>query len=63
MREGCEGRLDCGSLVEFDCSNRCARGGGGSFGGVKKSGLGREMGMQVLDHYTEWKTVYMDVSK
>lgn len=34
----------------------------GPFGGVKKSGLGREMGMQVLDHYTEWKTVYMDVS-
>lgn len=34
----------------------------GPFGGVKKSGLGREMGMQVLDHYTEWKTVYLDVS-
>ena len=33
----------------------------GPFGGVKKSGLGREMGMQVLDHYTEWKTVYLDV--
>ena len=32
------------------------------FGGVKKSGVGREMGMQVLDHYTEWKTVYLDVS-
>jgi betaine-aldehyde dehydrogenase len=32
------------------------------FGGVKKSGLGRELGMQVLDHYTEWKTVYLDVS-
>lgn len=34
----------------------------GPFGGVKKSGLGREMGLQVLDHYTEWKTVYLDVS-
>jgi len=32
------------------------------FGGVKHSGLGRELGMQVLDHYTEWKTVYLDVS-
>jgi betaine-aldehyde dehydrogenase len=35
----------------------------GPFGGVKKSGVGREMGMQVLDHYTEWKTVYLDVSQ
>jgi acyl-CoA reductase-like NAD-dependent aldehyde dehydrogenase len=32
------------------------------FGGVKKSGLGRELGMQVLDNYTEWKTVYIDVT-
>jgi len=32
------------------------------FGGVKQSGLGRELGLQVLDHYTEWKTVYIDVS-
>jgi betaine-aldehyde dehydrogenase len=35
----------------------------GPFGGVKKSGLGRELGMQALDHYTEWKTVYIDVSE
>jgi len=32
------------------------------FGGVKQSGIGRELGLQVLDNYTEWKTVYVDVS-
>ncbi|HUP47610.1 MAG TPA: aldehyde dehydrogenase family protein [Thermoanaerobaculia bacterium] len=32
------------------------------FGGMKQSGLGRELGMQALDHYTEWKTVYVDVA-
>ncbi|HSP35114.1 MAG TPA: aldehyde dehydrogenase family protein, partial [Thermoanaerobaculia bacterium] len=32
------------------------------FGGVKHSGLGRDLGLQVLDNYTEWKTVYIDVS-
>jgi betaine-aldehyde dehydrogenase len=32
------------------------------FGGVKKSGLGRELGLQVLDNYTEWKTLYIDIT-
>jgi betaine-aldehyde dehydrogenase len=32
------------------------------FGGVKKSGVGRELGLAALDHYSEWKTVYVDVS-
>ncbi|HVR41747.1 MAG TPA: aldehyde dehydrogenase family protein [Thermoanaerobaculia bacterium] len=34
----------------------------GPFGGVKKSGVGRELGLQALDHYTEWKTVYIDIT-
>jgi len=32
------------------------------FGGVKKSGVGRELGLQALEAYTEWKTVYIDVT-
>jgi betaine-aldehyde dehydrogenase len=28
------------------------------FGGLKRSGLGRELGMEVFDHYTEIRTVY-----
>lgn len=30
------------------------------FGGYKKSGLGREKGMQAIDHYTQLKTVNID---
>lgn len=29
------------------------------FGGVKHSGLGRELGLAVLDHYSEWKSVFV----
>ncbi len=29
------------------------------FGGVKQSGLGREQGMVALDHYSEYKTVFI----
>jgi betaine-aldehyde dehydrogenase len=29
------------------------------FGGVKQSGLGREQGMQALDAYSEWKSVFV----
>jgi betaine-aldehyde dehydrogenase len=32
------------------------------FGGVKQSGIGRELGLAALDAYTEWKTVYVDIS-
>jgi betaine-aldehyde dehydrogenase len=29
------------------------------FGGMKRSGIGREQGMAALDHYSEYKTVYI----
>jgi len=29
------------------------------FGGVKRSGLGRELGLAALDHYSEMKTVFI----
>ena len=29
------------------------------FGGFKQSGIGRDLGMQALDHYSETKTVYV----
>jgi betaine-aldehyde dehydrogenase len=29
------------------------------FGGVKRSGFGRELGLPALDHYSEWKSVYI----
>jgi len=32
------------------------------FGGFKESGFGREMGAAGLDHYTEVKTVWVDLS-
>ncbi len=32
------------------------------FGGMKRSGLGRELGMAALEHYTETKNVYIDLS-
>ncbi|HVT03562.1 MAG TPA: aldehyde dehydrogenase family protein [Thermoanaerobaculia bacterium] len=35
---------------------------GAPFGGFKKSGIGRELGLAALDHYSEMKSVYIDVS-
>jgi len=32
------------------------------FGGYKQSGFGREMGMQALSHYTQTKTVWVDLN-
>ena len=32
------------------------------FGGVKQSGVGREQGMAALEHYTEYKTVFISES-
>ena len=32
------------------------------FGGYKKSGLGRENGPEALDHYTQVKSVYVEMN-
>jgi len=32
------------------------------FGGFKQSGLGRELGMHALEHYTELKNIYFETS-
>jgi acyl-CoA reductase-like NAD-dependent aldehyde dehydrogenase len=32
------------------------------FGGMKQSGIGRELGMHALDNYTETKNIYIDLS-
>jgi acyl-CoA reductase-like NAD-dependent aldehyde dehydrogenase len=32
------------------------------FGGYKSSGFGRELGMNAIEHYTEVKTVWMNLS-
>jgi betaine-aldehyde dehydrogenase len=33
------------------------------FGGVKKSGMGRELGLAVLDHYSELKSVFINLQE
>lgn len=33
------------------------------FGGYKQSGLGRELGMQAMEHYTEVKNIYFETAK
>ena len=33
------------------------------FGGMKMSGIGRENGTQVLNHYTQLKTVYVETDE
>ena len=32
------------------------------FGGFKQSGLGRELGMHALDHYSEIKNIYFETA-
>ena len=31
------------------------------FGGYKRSGIGRENGHVALDHYSQWKSVYVEM--
>ena len=33
------------------------------FGGYKQSGFGREMGMHALEHYTQTKSVFVDLNQ
>ena len=33
------------------------------FGGFKKSGLGKENGMQTIDYFTQLKTVYVEANQ
>jgi betaine-aldehyde dehydrogenase len=32
------------------------------FGGFKQSGVGRELGMHAMEHYTELKNIYFEMS-
>ena len=32
------------------------------FGGFKQSGLGRELGMHAMEHYTELKNIYFETN-
>ena len=34
----------------------------GPFGGFKQSGLGRELGMHAMEHYTELKNIYFETN-
>jgi acyl-CoA reductase-like NAD-dependent aldehyde dehydrogenase len=34
-----------------------------SFGGYKQSGFGRELGIHALEHYTQTKTVWVDLNR
>lgn len=33
---------------------------GAPFGGLGKSGMGRELGLEAFDHYTEWRNIWID---
>ena len=42
--------------------NGATRASGSPFGGYKQSGIGRENGIQTLDHYTQTKSVYVGMA-